>query len=222
MRQLIFPAAMVAALASPGSALAEPGDFLIKVRGGIHIPAGTDNVQLQVYTTQSPTTLVPIQANTKSSAGAEAAIDYFITDQLVAEFSFGGASYSLKTPNGGKVLTAGKIIPAMSLLYRASFDPRIAPYFGAGASYVKYFNEKAGSVVSYQSGSSYPAGLESKVAPFMQLGADIPVSDKVFVNIDGKYIIAKSKLNIVRAASIQVSELDGGSIVLGAGLGFRF
>ena len=221
MRKFLVSAATIAAIATvavASPAWAEAGDMLIKVRGSYGLRSGTDAVTVKVNTTN-------VTAKANDAFGAEAVIDFFLTDQLMAELSFGGAPYDIEDSAGRIMVSSGIITPTATLLYYPTPSGRVRPYIGAGVSYVNFYSEEAGEIITNQKRLppvDYAVGLKNNIAPVGQIGVDVSLNDKFYVNVDAKYLWAKSKLSLTEGTNTQTVDQDMKSFIIGAGVGFKF
>lgn len=219
MRKFFVSAAAIVAVATASPAWAERGDMLVKVRGSYALRSGSDSVTLKVSTTS-------VTAKADDAVGAEAAIDFFLTDNIAAEFAFGGASYDIQDAKGRTLASSGMITPTVTVLYYyPSPEARVRPYFGVGVSYVNFYSEEPGEIVTSQNPLppvSYGVGMKSNIAPVGQIGVDVALDGKIYVNLDAKYVWAKSKLSFTQGSNTQTVDHDMKSFVIGAGVGFKF
>ena len=221
MRKSLILAAACAALTLSSTAQAETGDILIKARGTFSLRSGADAV------TGTANSSV-VSATAGNAFGAEAAMDFFLTSNILMEFAFSGAPYDVKDAATGKnLVSAGMITPTVSLLYYPLPAGRFRPYFGGGVTYANFYSEKSGELLANAQHIPIKVALKSNLAPVGQIGADIAVSDQLYVNIDAKYLLAKSKLTVTPSApvpgfNIPSANQNLNSFTLGAGVGFKF
>lgn len=218
MRKMLLAAAAVGACATATPAFAERGDMLIKVRGTYGVRAGGDTVTVGVGGSN-------VSAKAGNAIGAEAAIAYFVTNSVAIEASFGGSGYNVKDSRGRSLATAGVISPTATLLLYPKPTGRIRPYFGGGVTFVKFDNEKPGEILTNQNSGvpvSYSASMKSGVGAVGQVGIDVSVNDKFYINVDAKYRIVNSKITIVQGPNSQTVSNNMRGFVIGAGMGFKF
>lgn len=211
-------AAAIAALSAAAPAHAETGDMLVKVRGGYSFRSGTDSVTVNLISDR-------VTAKAADSVVGEAALTFFLTDNVATEVSLGGGSYDINDAAGRTLASSGLITPTLTLQYHLMPGGRVRPYIGVGAAYVSFYSEKPGEILTNQNPLppvSYAVGIKSNIAPVGQIGADVSVNDKFYVNIDGRYMIAKSKLTITQGSNVQTVKQDTQSFVVMAGVGFKF
>lgn len=216
MRKFIFAAA-IAALSTSAPAFAESGDMLIKLRGGYSLRSGTDSVTVRAGSSQ-------VTAKAADAVAGEAVLTLFVTDTLATEVSMGGGSYDINDTAGRTLVSSGLITPSLTVQYHPTPNGRVRPYIGLGAAYVSYYSEEPGELLTNLNllpPVSYSASLKSNIAPVGQIGADVSLNDKFYVNIDGRYMIAKSKLTI-QGTQVQTVNQDMQSFVVMAGVGFKF
>lgn len=219
MRHFVSTLWALAAVAAATPALAAPGDILIKLRGDYVLRSGSRPVTLDVGGS-------PVSAKAKAAPGAEASLTFFMTDRIAAELTLGGAPYDIKDRNGRTLVSAGLITPTAMLQYHAMPDSKaFRPYVGIGLSYANFYSEKPGEILTNRNVTppiSYAADLKGALAPVAQLGADIAINEQLYINVDAKYLGASSKLTVEQGSNSQTVSHKMRSLVLGAGVGFRF
>lgn len=210
---------VLAATAFAGPASADPGDILVKVRGGYVFHSGSSRVTVEVDDTS-------LSATAKSAVGGEASLTFFLTEHVAAELAFGGSSYDLEDASGRTLSSAGMITPTAMLQYHLLPESRVfRPYVGAGVSYANFYSEKPGELLTDRSTDfpiSYSTGLSGSLVPVGQIGADIAVNDQFYVNIDAKYLGGNSKFRVDAGGNKETVSHRMRSIIIGAGVGFKF
>ena len=218
MRKLVTAVAIAAMFSAASPAFAERGDMLIKMRGSYNLRSGSDTAVVSVGGSN-------VSAKASNSVGAEAAADFFVSENFAVEAAFGGSSYEINNSAGNTLASAGLINPSLTLLYYPTTSARIRPYIGGGAAYVNFYSEKPGEILTNQhviQPVTYSAVMKSNLAPVGQVGADISLDNKFYLNIDGKYMLANSKVTIVQGIVSQTVKQNMSSFVIGAGVGFKF
>jgi len=211
--------AVIAGVAMTSPAMAAPGDILIKIRGGYALRTGSSAVTVNVGDT-------PVTTRARGAVSGEASLTFFMTRHLAAELTLGGAPYDLEDSKGRSLVSAGVITPTAMLQYHPMPDSKtLRPYVGIGLSYANFYSEKAGEILTDRHvfpPISYSASLKGALAPVAQIGADIPIDDQFYINLDAKYLGANTKLTLEQGSDSQTVSHRMRSIVLGAGVGFRF
>jgi len=219
MRAFVMGTAALAAAAFANPACAAPGDILIKVRGGYVLHSGSSKVAVEIDGST-------VTAKAQGAVGGEASLTFFMTDHLAVEAALGGASYDLKDGSGRILSSAGLITPSAILQYHLLPQSRLfRPYAGIGAAYANFYSEKPGEILTDRAEAlplSYATSLKGALAPVAQLGADIAINDQFYINVDGKYLGSNSRLTIDQGGARQTISHKMRSIIIGAGIGFRF
>lgn len=218
MRAFFIGATALAATAFTGAAHAAPGDILIKVRGGYALHSGSSKVAIDIDGSA-------VTAKAKDAVAGEASITFFMTNHIATEIALGGSSYDLKDARGHTLLSAGLITPYATVQYHLLPGSRFfRPYVGIGVAYANFYSEKAGGLLTDRNDfdTSVSTNLKGELAPVGQIGADVAINDRFYVNVDGKYLGANSKLTIDQGGDRQTLPHKMRSIIAGAGMGFRF
>lgn len=210
-------------VASPQPVLAESGDLLIRGRALYVMPNDNSDLIRPGFGD------VPSGVSVDSNFGVELAATYLLTDQFGIEFGFGGSKLDLMgtpgTPSQGDLATAKYIVPTVTLQYYFLPKAAVRPYVGVGVNYIRYYEASPGSVLDLaivQPTNIQPTiALEGKFGYHAQFGIDVPLNDRVFVNLDVKYIRTNTTAKIV-TNNINFVDVNVNPIVFGLGLGFRF
>jgi outer membrane protein len=211
---------MAAALLAAAPAHAEAGDWLIRLRAidvmpnehanGIH-PAFpgeglglTNNVMPEVDVTYMATRNIGfelIAATTKHKADGRTGV----------------------TGSIGRLASTWVLPPTLTVQWHFVPEGHLRPYLGAGVNYAVFYNEKASDELKAVGGADTSIHLKNGWGWAVQAGMDMDLTDRVFLNVDVKYIGMDSKLTIRSAAlGEQKSNLDINPLVVGVGVGMRF
>lgn len=222
MRKTLIMAAAAAALAIAGNAHAEAGDYLVKGRVTYDRAIGTSSVAVNLGTSTAT-------AKTKAEIGGEIALGFFLTDHIATEVSLNISRYELADATGASVMTSGRIRPALLVQYYPMLTGRVRPYLGAGAVYDNAYTVEPGILFKLQTPTTTAMSVSGALGAVGQLGVDVEVNDKLYVNIDAKYLRTARHLDITRTnstptqtSSLQSVKLPAGGLVIGAGIGFKF
>lgn len=218
---LAVAAILAASLTTP--ALAARGDMLIKLRGNYQLRSQSEKVAVSIDKKGGGAADYRVRGS--DAAGAEASATYFFTDRFATELAFGGASYDLKESSGRALLTSGTITPTVTLQYHPITEGRFRPYLGAGAAYVLAYSEKPGNLLTSNAPypvSAYSANVNGSFAPVAQVGVDVSLDDKLYLNVDAKYMLSGSDVTVVQSGNSEQYGQDVKSLVVGVGVGFRF
>lgn len=219
MRRLPLILAVMAFPLCASPAQAAPGDILVKIRGGYAVRSAGSKVEIDIDGNS-------VEVKAGGAVGGEASLTYFLSNNIAAEFSFGGAPYDLDASDDRTLVSAGLITPGVTLQYH--FMPegrRFRPYIGIGAAYAKFYSEEPKELLTNRIVNppiSYSAHLKSALAPVGQIGADIAVNEKFYINLDAKFVAANSKVTVGQGDILQTVDHDMRSLFLSAGVGFRF
>lgn len=226
MRKTSLAVAGILALGLTSPAHADRGDTLIKMRGNFHLRSGSDKVPVEV--TKGPlgsTQLAHYHVRGDDAVGAEVSATYFVTDHVATEVAFGGVSFNVKESTGDSLASASMITPMITFQYHPMPKARVRPYLGAGAAYLGLYDEKPGKLMTEQvpyTIDAYSVTMKGAVAPVAQVGFDISLDDKMYLNVDAKYLFAKSDIRVIQNGLPETEEQDINTFILGLGVGFRF
>ena len=199
MKMMLCAAALLSALAVNTATAMDQGDWLLRF-GGSYVDPKSNNSEI---------------VDVDSAASFTFNFSYMMTDNLAVELLAAWPfTHDITLKDGTKVAKTDHLPPTLSLQYHFAPQAKFQPYLGLGLNYTKFFNEKT---VGPLEGSSL--SLDSSFGLAGEVGADIMLNDKWFLNLSVRYI------NIETDAT-----LDGGSLgkvkidpwVYGGNIGFRF
>ena len=149
---------------------------------------------------------------------------YFFTEHFAAELILGTAKHDVQAINTlagdvnlGSVWLLPPTLTAQYHFYTS--DQKVfKPYIGAGINYTLFYNVKSGDVagVEYDNAIGYAA----------QLGFDLMLDDKFFINFDAKRLFLSTDVtidasNLAPGLSIP-AEVDINPWLIGVGVGMKF
>ncbi|PSL23369.1 OmpW/AlkL family protein [Chitinophaga ginsengisoli] len=180
------------------------------------------------------TAVVPDASATISTIGGSADISntvipeldftYFLFNRVSANLILGTTRHKV-TATGTALgdVDLGKVWllpPTLTFLYHQPVSKGILPYVGAGINYTIFYGIKEGPAIA-------DISYKNKFGFATQLGLDIDISKKWFINIDAKKIWLKTENTVTT-----VPEVAGGATVhadtkinpwlLSVGAGFKF
>ena len=196
----ILCTSLLAGMAVTNTAVAfDQGDWLLRF-GGSYVNPTSDNHEI---------------VSVDSAASLTFNFSYMMTDHLAVELL---AAYPFKHDidllDGTKVGSTKHLPPTLNIQYHFMPDSAFQPYIGAGLNYTNFFSEKttgplAGSNLSL--GDSWGFGA--------QIGADLMLNDRWFLNADVRYIDidTKAKLDGTSLGTVKIDPW-----VYGLTVGVRF
>lgn len=181
------------------SMAAEPGEWLVRV-GAMDVDPKSDNHAI-----------VSVDNDVSVTLG----VTYMMTDiwaiDVLAAVPF---EHDLTLDDGTKIGSTKHLPPTVSLQWRPMPNSMFQPYVGLGFNYTDFFSEKTTGPLE---GTSLSLGSSWGWAG--QVGFDVLIGEKAFLNFDLRYadIETKAKLD---GDSIGTVKID--PTVYGAHIGFRF
>lgn len=143
----------------------------------------------------------------------DAAVRRRLSSRFALETNVRTESREVTVLQGGSETPIGSIeaLPvSLVLQYRPEIGDRVRPYVGAGPILTLVW-EKAGALDS--------TDLSPYFAPVVQLGADVRLSPRVFLNLDLKWNPWRTDID---EAGEPIAHLQIDPLALGIGVGFRF
>lgn len=123
--------------------------------------------------------------------------------------------HDIRGSNGlGKIGTTKQLPPTLSLQWHFLPDSTVQPYVGVGVNYTHFFDTKSEGAIS---GSDLK--LQDSWGVAAQLGVDVKLSERWFMNADIRYIDISSKVKL-DGQRIGTARID--PWVATVGVGYRF
>lgn len=193
--------------AAPVAAQQSEGKFLVRVRALSLTPADKSDA--------IPSLSVPTDAITVSTKiFPEIDISYFFTKNLAAELVLTYPQEHDVELSGAKIGTFKHLPPSLLLQYHFLPDARFRPYVGAGANLTLI------SDVNLRVPNVGALDLEdSSIGVVGQIGADLKVGPRHFLNLDVKKVTIGSD---VLAGGNAVSAVKVDPFLVSLGFGIRF
>ena len=158
--------------------------------------------------------------NDPAVAGAKVEVDntvfpevdftYFFTKNIAAELILTYPQKLDVTLEGTKIGSLKALPPTLTVQYHFMPDATFRPYVGVGVN------------VTLISSVDLPSGVDvdsSSVGPAVQIGADVKMADKWFLNFDLKKVYIKTDVT-VSGAKLTTLKID--PLLASVGVGYRF
>ena len=197
----IWAIALIAGLSLSDPSFADQGDIISRVRA--------ISIRPDVHTTGTLTTL---GTSVNAATVPELDFTYMIRDHIGIEAILGVSRHKV-TSDAGSLGGLSVLPPTITLQYHFNPQGRVRPYVGAGLNYSLFYNDK----LSY-AGESIQVKRNS-FGPAMQIGVDIQVSKRIFVNLDLKKLWMRTDPTLGGAA---LGTLKIDPWVVGVGVGTTF
>lgn len=212
-----FFAAAALALAAAQPAHAEAGDLLVRLRGIVVAPTETSSGVNPTF----PAGRVAVS----DAIVPELDFTYMVSDHIGAELILATSPHDLDGRAAlapvGKLADTMALPPTLTLQYHFSPDAGIRPYVGAGINYTIFYNEDASSALETAIGATRVSAKDS-FGYAVQAGFDVDLSEKLFLNVDVKYIDIDTTATLRTGALTNRVDVSLDPIVFGVGLGMRF
>jgi outer membrane protein len=202
MKAHLMAMAVGAAMLASGSAMADEGPWLIRLRA-LHMNVSND----------AGTPLGDVSVNDKTFP--EIDFTYFFTRNIAAELVLTYPQRHDVRLDGNKIGSLKHLPPVLSLQYHFLPDARFRPYVGAGINYTRFMSVDLPNVP----GVGQLDVDNSSVGLSLQVGADVKLSDQLFLNVDVKKVQIDTDIT---ANGNRVVTYDIDPLLVSVGLGYRF
>lgn len=210
-------AAAVAAVAVAAPAQAEQGDWLLRGRAILVAP------------TEDSSGIEPLfpndEVSVSNSFAPEVDISYFVTDHVALELIAATTKHDVSGKTGipdavGKLADTWVLPPTLTLQYHFAPKAKVRPYVGAGINYTLFYSEGASGDLESALGET-DVELDDSFGYALQAGVDFDLSDKIFLNLDVKYIDIDTEAKITSGPLVNRVDVSIDPIVIGVGLGIK-
>ena len=209
---------VMAGMLGATTAQAEAGDWLLRVRGIGVMPTEDSSGITPTFPTE--------HVSVDNAIMPEVDVTYMATDnigfELIAATTKHSASGRTGTTGGiGKLASTWVLPPTLTVQYHFTPESKVRPYVGAGLNYTIFYNEKASSGLEAAVGDTH-VKMDGSFGWAAQAGIDIDLTDKMFLNLDVKYIDMDTTATLrTTAIGTQKVDIDLDPVVVGVGIGFR-
>jgi len=123
-------------------------------------------------------------------------------------------THDVKLKGVGNVGETKQLPPTVSMQYHFNPDGKVNPYLGAGLNYTVFFDEKTRGPLAGKN-----LDLKSSVGPAAQLGVDIELTPRLFLNVDARWMSISTEARLDTAS---LGSVDINPYALGVSLGYSF
>lgn len=209
--------AMLLAAASASPALAEKGDILVRLRAITVQPQEKVGPVLPTFPTSS--------GRITNAYAPEIDFTYMMTDHIGVELIAATTKHCID--GGGALAAVGRLActwvlpPTLTLQYHFLPEGKVHPYVGAGVNWTMFYNEKASSQLNAAIGAT-DVDLSNSWGYALQAGIDFDINDKMFINLDVKYVDMDSTARLATGAARNTLRANIDPLIVGVGVGWRF
>lgn len=213
---LLSAAAIVGALATP--AQAKQGDVLIRVRGIMVAPNEKSGSVLPGFPGE--------KVSVDNAVTPEVDFTWMASDHIGFELIAATTKHTASGRTGttgsiGKLASTWVLPPTLTAQYHFLPDAKVRPYVGAGVNYTLFYNEDASSGLEGVVGKT-KVHMSDSFGWAAQAGVDIDLNERMFLNIDVKYIDIDTTARLsTAAAGVQKVRVSLDPLVVGVGIGFK-
>lgn len=212
-----FLAAAALALVAAQPAHAEAGDLLVRLRGIVVAPTESSSGVSPSFPTGG--------VGVSDAVVPELDFTYMLSDHIGAELILATSPHDLDGRGAlapvGKLADTMALPPTLTLQYHFRPEASLRPYVGAGINYTIFYNEDASRALETAIGATRVSAKDS-FGYAVQAGFDIDLSEKVFLNVDVKYIDIDTTATLRTGALTNHVDVSLDPVVFGVGLGMRF
>jgi outer membrane protein len=209
--------ALAATALTSTPATAKAGDVLIRVRAIAVIPNESSGPVLPTFPGGS--------VGVGYSVMPEIDFTYMATDHIGLELIAATTRHGLSgqgTLSGLPDLGHTWVLPpTLTLQYHFAPEAKIRPYVGAGINYTLFYGEGTSSELDTAIGASN-LDLSNSFGWAAQAGVDFDLNEKMFLNLDIKYIDMSTTARVTTGALVNSVDVKINPIVVGVGIGMRF
>lgn len=215
--ELKFAAAMLAMAMAATPALAEKGDVLIRLRAITVQPQEKVGPVLPTFPTSG--------GRITNAYAPEIDFTYMLTNNIGIELIAATTKHCIE--GGGSLAAVGRLActwvlpPTLTLQYHFAPQGKIHPYVGAGVNWTMFYNEKASNQLNTAIGATN-VNLSNSWGYAVQAGVDFDLNDRMFINLDVKYVDMDSTARLTTGAAVNRLRANIDPLIVGVGVGWRF
>ncbi|MCP1471145.1 outer membrane protein [Sphingobium sp. OAS761] len=214
---LIAAAAVTGAAAAP--AQAAQGDVLVRLRGIMVAPNEKSGSVLPGFPGE--------KVSVNNTITPEIDVTYMATDHVGFELIAATSRHTVSGRTGttgslGELVRTNALPPTLTVQYHLAPGAKVRPYVGAGINYTLFFNNNASDALVAAVGKT-KVHLSDSFGWAGQVGLDIDLTDRMFLNFDVKYIDMDTRARLTTtAAGTQSVKVSLDPFVFGVGVGMKF
>jgi len=217
MKKTSILGAGAALLAGAAPAHAAAGDVLVRARAIMVAPNESSGPVLPSF----PGGKVSVD----DSFAPELDFTYMLTDNIGTELILATTKHSVSGRGDlkgvGKLASTWVLPPTLTLQYHFAPNAKIRPYVGAGVNYTIFYSENASKGLEAAIGPT-DVHLKSSLGYALQAGFDFDLTDRLFANVDVKYIDIDTTARLRTGPATNRVKVHLDPIVAGVGIGMRF
>lgn len=217
MKMHYLAAAALAASGLSTPAMAEQGALLLRGRA------------IMVAPTESSSGIQPSfpgdDVEVSNSFAPEVDLTYFFTENIGIELIAATTKHDVTGKSGapkavGKLADSWVLPPTLTFQYHLAPGAKVRPYVGAGLNYTIFYGEDASDGFESAIGAT-KVDLDESFGFAIQAGVDVDLTDKLFLNLDAKYIDMDTEATLRTGALVNRVKVSIDPIVLGIGIGVK-
>ena len=218
IKTLLLAAAGAAVFASV-PAQAKQGDILVRLRGIVVAPNEKSGSVLPAFPGE--------KVSVNNAVAPEIDVTWMASDHIGFELIAATTKHSASGRTGttgsiGKLASTWVLPPTLTAQYHFLPDAPVRPYVGAGVNYTLFYSEDASGALESTVGQT-KVHMSDSFGWAAQAGVDIDLNDRLFLNIDVKYIDIDTTARLsTTAVGVQKVHIDLDPLVFGIGVGMRF
>ena len=196
---------------------AEAGDVLVRLRGIMVSPTEEAGGVQPTF----PTGSVAVD----DAIVPELDFTYMLTNNIGAELILATSPHDIEGRGAlagvGKLANTMALPPTLTLQYHLAPAAKVRPYVGAGVNYTIFYDEDASGALDAAIGST-KVSADDSFGYALQAGVDVDLTDRLFLNLDVKYIDIDTTATLRTGALVNKVDVSLDPVVAGIGLGMRF
>jgi outer membrane protein len=228
MKKTMLAVALTAAFA-PTLALAEAGDWVVRVRA-VDVSPNEDSKLGSTVNGLIPGAMSPgAELSVDTNVIPELDVSYYFTKNIAAELILALGTRHDVSIKGDALATIGNqnlgsvnvLPPTLTAQWHFMPDQTIDPYVGAGVNYTHSFDSSLKGTAGAINGADIK--IDRNMFGFVaQAGVDINLKDGWLINADLKYVTMNTDVQLNLGGWKKIDDLDINPWVFGIGIGKKF
>lgn len=217
MKLVIGASLFALAIAAPAQAQVKAGDVLVRARAIVVSPTE----EAGSITPGFPTGSVGVS----DSVAPEVDFTYMWSDHIGTELILATTKHDVGGRGSiaalGDVASTWVLPPTLTLQYHFAPQAKVRPYVGAGVNYTIFYSSDASRSLENAIGKT-DVKLKDSFGYALQAGVDVDLTDRVFLNLDVKYIDIDTRARLTTGGAVNRVNVSLDPIVPSIGVGMRF
>lgn len=213
-----FAVALAVLVSMTSSAFAAEGPLMMRFRRVVVDPANRSSaIDIPAIGVHIPKNEVAVESKTIP----EIDFTYFVLPNVAAELILTHPQKLDVTVGGGSIGSVTVLPPCLTVQYHFLPDFVLRPYVGVGANLTLVTAQDLSVTLPTLGDTALHIKPSRSIGFVAQAGADLKITDHVFVNVDVKYVTMSFDVKVRGGDEMKVTKVDVNPMLYSLGIGYR-